>query len=348
MKGLLFFLLPILLFYSSALPVFADVLLPENLEIVEEEAFRGDVSIKDIVIPENVSTICNYAFAETSLNSITVPASVTSIASDAFEGINTPMLIISSPNSEAVTFALNNNLDFNANSVKRALVIGQVDYPDEFRIEGPGKDIIKICDALNEYEITTGKNLTAKEMIDGISNTFEDAKEEDISLFYYSGHGRESDGALIGIDINSYVTASDLRSAMDKIPGRKIVLVDSCYSGKLIGRSSTKSNKTDPAVLFLNSFIEKRRSPGLNTSHYFVIVSSEGDEESWEASYGGLFTDAFVKSKTFADENLDSVVSFEEAYQYTKEMVYHTAMSGGETQSVQVYPENCFWFGLFR
>lgn len=260
------------------------------------------------------------------------------------------MLIITEPGSDAVSYALNNNLDFNADTQHRALVIGQTDYPGNYKLEGPEKDIINIQNILDGYEITTMQNLTGREILDAIATAFVDASDEDISLFYYAGHGKPSNGAFIGIDMNSYVTASDLRTALDQVPGRKIVLVDACYSGTLIGRSSAKKSETDPAALFIEDFTAKRslRSSNLAAKRYFVIVPSKGSELSWEASYGGIFTEAFVNSRTNADTDNDGVITFEEAYLYTKETVTEVAGSGGKTQSVQAYPEDCYWFGLFR
>ena len=342
------FHLLILFFSTLSIQVWAEAILPENLTVIEEEAFSGDVYLKNIVIPEFVTEIDAHAFADTALQTISIPPTVISIAEDAFEGIKTPMLITCSPDSYAVRYALHSNLDFRADTVCRALIIGQTDYPYPYKLEGTQKDIKKVYDALNEFDITLKQNLKADEIIDAISMAFADAEEEDISLLYYCGHGNESDGALVGIDMSSNVTATELRLALDKIPGRKIVLIDACYSGALIGRATEQANHTDPALIFVYAFSGKSRSLDLSEQQYFVLASSKGSEESWEASYGGLFTDAFVKSKTFGDDNMDGVVSFEEAFQYTKEKVYKTATAGGKIQSVQVYPENCFWFGLFR
>ena len=349
--GFLLFLLLLCIFPSVAL---ADGSLPENLLLIETEAFAGDTSLENVTIPEHVISIGPRAFAETALKSIIIPSSVTDIAVDSFENVTSPMLIMTEAGSSAVTYALGKNLDFRANTVCRALVIGQTDYPGSYKIDGPGKDIVKIQSVLDGYNISVLTNLTAEGMLDAIRSAFSEAKDEDISLFYYCGHGNATDGSLLGIDLTSYVTATDLRITLDSVPGRKIIIVDACYSGSLIGRSAMKSNDvasaSDPAALFLNAFTTKRlrQFSTLAAQQYFVMVSSKSDEESWEASYGGIFTDAFVKRKDYGDENDDGVVTLQEAYNYTEETVMNVAISGGVMQSVQVYPENCYWFGLFR
>lgn len=338
------------LFIASWTNANADVVLPNTLTIIEEAAFQGDISVKEVVIHDQVTEICNRAFADTGLEHIVIPASVTNIASDAFANIVTPMLIETQPDSVVVTFALQNNIDFRANTVCRALLIGQTDYPGDYKLEGPGKDITKLSGALDNYLVTAKTNLTADEILDAVSTTFAEAKEQDISLLYYSGHGERTTGALVGIDMAGNVTAERLREALDEIPGRKVVIVDACYSGALIGRSLLRSSAEDPAALFVEGFKTRSRSRSSNLVEHrnYVMASSKGDEESWEASYGGVFSNALISSKTLGDANQDDVVTFEEAYQYTKTKVNSIVTVEGKTQTVQVYPENCYWFGLFR
>ena len=61
--------------------------LPENTVRIEAETFRGDVSIKEVILPDTVTTIGPYAFAESSLIRVNVPASVSEIGDGAFDGI---------------------------------------------------------------------------------------------------------------------------------------------------------------------------------------------------------------------------------------------------------------------
>ena len=66
----------------------ADVLtLPAGLKTIEEEAFYGDTSLSEVVLPEGLTTIGSKAFANSRVKWIYIPASVTSIADDAFEGV---------------------------------------------------------------------------------------------------------------------------------------------------------------------------------------------------------------------------------------------------------------------
>ena len=65
----------------------ADTLvLPSELKVIGEEAFAGSFSFDEVVLPENIESIENRAFADSSLKRINLPSSLNSIADDAFEG----------------------------------------------------------------------------------------------------------------------------------------------------------------------------------------------------------------------------------------------------------------------
>lgn len=347
-------ILECLCLYTFCLTASAEAVLPNCLSSIGEEAFAGDGSLDDVILSESVMSIESRAFADTMLHSITIPSTVINIAEDSFANVATPFLILSEPGAVAVSYALNHNIDFRAETISRALIIGQTNYPGIYKLNGPGKDIEKIQTALDGFDITIQTDLTSKEIENAIDTVFSESKDEDISLLYYSGHGNQEDGSLVGIDLASRVTAEEIRKSLDAIPGRKIVVIDACYSGALIGKAIEKDNEcnpeSDPAEMFVEAFrIEKPRLRStIASSQCFVMVSSKSDEESWEASYGGIFTDAFVKSRTLADVNQDNIVTLQEAYQYTSDSVQKIANSGGKKQTVQVYPENCGWFGLFR
>ncbi len=62
--------------------------LPAQLDCIEEEAFYGDRSITEVVIPNGATRIDKRAFAYSGLNRIEIPDSVNWIAEDAFDGLS--------------------------------------------------------------------------------------------------------------------------------------------------------------------------------------------------------------------------------------------------------------------
>lgn len=78
------FCLPIL-FCGAALAE-GTLLLPDTLTTIEEDAFRGDTGLTTAVISDQVAVIGPGAFAETGLEFVYLPASVTEIGEGAFSG----------------------------------------------------------------------------------------------------------------------------------------------------------------------------------------------------------------------------------------------------------------------
>lgn len=60
--------------------------LPDALAVIEEEAFCGAANLGCVVLPDGATEIGSRAFADSSLASINLPATLTSIADDAFDG----------------------------------------------------------------------------------------------------------------------------------------------------------------------------------------------------------------------------------------------------------------------
>ena len=58
--------------------------IPASVLRIDEEAFFGDTSLDEVVLPEGIESIGNRAFAGSSIKRVYLPASLTEIAEDAF------------------------------------------------------------------------------------------------------------------------------------------------------------------------------------------------------------------------------------------------------------------------
>ena len=138
------------------------------------------------------------------------------------------------------------------------------------------------------------------------ADTFRDAKDGDISLVYISTHGLAEgrpDGRRMSLLLSDgteeeRLTAERLREIMDRVPGRKILILDACHSGAVIGRGWEGKN-----------FFED--------SGCTVLVSSGALEDSWfwnsetdEYTGTGYFTSAMDRALRCSDpEQLDTDAS---------------------------------------
>ena len=121
-------------------------------------------------------------------------------------------------------------------------------YPNETnQLPGSDNDARAMATMLRRmtgtpYQVNTQLNLSDSGMISAIRSTFADAGSNDVSLFYFSGHGANTPetsfhGSLVGV-YHTYLSVSRLKEELDKIPGKKIVIIDSCHSGAMIGKSA--------------------------------------------------------------------------------------------------------------
>lgn len=338
----------------------------------------------DFELPESLSEIGDEAFAGCSaLNVVSVPENVSVIGENAFSGCGEALLIVTGAGCEAVVnYARANMVDYRAGTQYRALLIGQM-YTDSTveSLNGPVNDVQAMQTRLSQigWEVTAKSDLTAEGIRTWIGSAFGGSTENDVSLFYYSGHG-EMDGSLVGAD-GKELAPESLREAMDSIPGRKVIIVDACYSGKLIEEEGGQKKgvqlrgtgaKTDPAdeneaaEAFVNSFqaaFKPRLRGALNANNYFVITAAranEASEEQYISSGGrtrvmGVFTYYLCKGIGYdgisdrqtalkADTNGDGAVSIQEAYEYAAA----NALAQTANQHAAVWPGGCKWFAPFR
>ena len=324
-----------------------------------------------VVIPEGTTSIESEAFSGcTAVTRVQIPTSVETIGDDAFSDCGEALWILTEPGNAAVDYARANQIDYFADTHYRALLICQT-YPGTSReLEGPATDKQAMNGCLSNLDetpfvVSSYSNLSADEIVSVINTTFSAANEYDVSLFYYSGHG-DSDGSLVGADKSfSTLSPSALRKTLDTIPGRKIVIVDACYSGTLIDEESTSllqsRSLTGPGT-FVSSFqsaFRTRLRGALNADQYFVITAAQANEESMEALVGnkaiGLFTYGFclacgwdgvnnARCNLAGDTNSDDAVSIQEAYAYASQI----PMKYNAEQSAAVWPANCRWFAPLR
>ena len=105
------FLLVVLILTLLCCSAAADTLtLPASLTEIEEEAFLGDTSITEVVLPERLEVIGDRAFMDCdNLQAIHIPASVWSIGQDA---LPPQALVICEPYSAAENYAIEHSLQY--------------------------------------------------------------------------------------------------------------------------------------------------------------------------------------------------------------------------------------------
>ena len=275
-------------------------------------------------------------------------------------------------------------------TVYRAVLIGESIYNTDYynpnyRLDDTSDNLYfsgndlkamqRMLKGLNYSSVTTQKDATRNQVLSAIRYGFAGADENDVSLFYYTGHGyQDTSGAYAGalslVD-GSAILLRELANTLGNIPGKVIVLLDSCGSGAAIhdetdftstdksagattGRATFNPDRFNQQVI--NIFAAADKASGAKTSElssgkFRVITASEIGESSTELAtnkyQGGAFTVGLVEGAGFsygsaahtaampADKNSDKKITLGEAYSYAAARV--RKLTDGE-QHVQRYP----------
>lgn len=255
-------------------------------------------------------------------------------------------------------------------TVYRALLVGNTYPGTALAIPGCDNDVAGMKAMLSRmsatpYRISTRSNLSASGMESAIRDTFSAATANDVSLFYFAGHGANAvgtsyHGALVGTG-TTYLSVSKLKSVLDQIPGKKIVIIDSCHSGQMIGRSGSASVSKSDLNAFnsqvVSTFAQQSRSAdNLANSGYYVITAAHSTEESVNMGYDadgdgvidkhfGLFTYSLTQGSGWnmatnkvrslsADSDGNGEITLHEAFSYAR----YKAQQSNPNQTAQVYP----------
>ncbi|MBR3796500.1 MAG: leucine-rich repeat protein [Clostridia bacterium] len=357
--------------------------IPDSVQTIGDQVFMRCESLTEVVIPEGVTTIGKNAFYGCSgLERIYLPQSVTEIGDGGVDTGHDETVVMVAEGSYAHTWCEQNGVVYDyymratptptpsstpspdSGAVTyRALLIGNT-YPDtQMELLGPDNDIAGMKAMLarqsgTPFSVTSRLNVTANEVMHAITSAFSGADSNDVSMLYYSGHGANSTsvdglGALCCID-DTFVTVNALRTWLDTVPGKKIVLLDSCYSGNYINKSRSGTGAFD-AERFNDSVIaafSAKTRANLESSGYYVITACSKDQNSYSLGsastnfWYGLFTYGVTKGSGFdmlrqtecswyADSNGDEAITLEEAYGY----VVSTVRGLGYEQAAQYYGE---------
>lgn len=178
-----------------------------------------------------------------------------------------------------------------AYSRKRALIIAADSQGNLNGVRNDALAMEKLLKArkFNPRDITTfiydkdghsGKLPTRETILGELENLANVQDENSLTFIHYSGHGAR-DGALSlpGTNILSYlfdlfctIEPSEIYDLTSKIPGYKVLIFDSCYSGKI------------------KQFFAKHTMPNST-----IICSSKAEQKSYEKREFGVFTKNFLK-----------------------------------------------------
>lgn len=147
--------------------------------------------------------------------------------------------------------------------------------------------------AFGDLSIADGTIGSQQALSAAIGDAFGDAQEGDLSILYLCTHGvlssADDDGVYLLLgdgEAESAMNADQLCKMVGGIQGEKLLILDACYSGALIGRGSPErallpgSRPPQPTANTVSPFLA---DPSIH-----VLTSASGSESSWYYDGDGL------------------------------------------------------------
>lgn len=279
----------------------------------------------------------------------------------------------------------------------RALLISEVDFAGDQARPGNAVDVTEMNNMLRSIHGPTGqlytiyggnneyKNASPMRILDLISSCFAGATEDDVSLFFISSHGVDNAdnitaGAISTVqgsaghryylsggryyDIPNYLFIDELATALKAVPGKVIVMINTCGSGAGIYAAGLNNGvfeeDFDPDLFnehVIRAFadadegveeVSAQTGELRVTNKFYVLTSSAHKETTWGYNEtGGIFVTGVLEGIGLsgsmpADSNADGFTTLNELYRYAYDYVLNDPylQSYQIIQRVQVYPTN--------
>ena len=179
------------------------------------------------------------------------------------------------------------------------------------------------------YSITKEYDFSAKQVLSAIKTTFADADENDVSLFFIATHGdvvmSGEEAGMLAMAPSGNLLLKDLANALKAVPGKVIVVLESCGAGA--GVYANSNGASDRKVLFEAA---KKRSKAFDAAAISAFANADtGVRVRYDASDSG---DTRANTGEFRVENKFYVLT---ASRYQE-------LSWGEEREDPYYAHNYF------
>lgn len=167
-----------------------------------------------------------------------------------------------------------------------------------------------------QVRLLIDEDATRENVLDAMRSVFLRADENDVVLFYFSGHGLP--GAFLPVDYDGYenrLEHDEIRELLRACRAKhKLVLADACHSGSLL---AARSAATIEIERYYRAFEESRGGTAL-------LLSSKSEEYSLEdrGLRSGIFSHYLIRGlKGEADSNADQIVTVRELFVFVHQQV---------------------------
>lgn len=196
------------------------------------------------------------------------------------------------------------SLSLAANARTYLVAVGVSDYPGaekDLRLPANDAATVQYIYSKNSNVVSvllTNSQATKSAILSKLRTTFAQASDDDIIVFFFSGHG--SKGSFCAYD--AQIAYSEIRQTMAASKAKnKMIFADACFSGKM------RQGRKNEAEQSFNKY------------NIMLFLSSRGNETSIERRdmKNGFFTSCLQKGlRGAADVNRDRTITAKELFNY--------------------------------
>lgn len=309
-------------------PAHADnvLILPAELEKIVEEAFYGDDSLDEVVVPYGTTVIGPRAFAYSGVKKITIPNTVSAIAEDAFEGVQ-DIVICSMVSSYAESYADEYGLNWeNSNRY-------WVDEAESFcRFQDFRSSLLSLSEMENTVPYIVTDSIINPDTLSLVQEYNDNLQALEQAIATYNGN-----------ILSARATLSDIESLVES------AVIDESNSGFSVNAGDFSMTVTGDALSALNgtfeqescSILEDGRTEAVlrneNGERFYLIVDEASVQVNREpyniAKYAALEAQLPVLSASnlFLRSN-DLLASSEEQYAFSNKVISTLGNMGDQVQ----------------
>ncbi len=217
------------------------ITIPEGVKSIGTSAFKGATKLNKVNIPDSVTEIGLWAFSNTALQELTIPASVTSINEDAFENCSENMKFKGYTGSYFEGFAKEHNLDFTSiGTVENVQATTAPTEVPEIPMEGEDNSSYEIIDEEKIGEARQIKlDCNGGESDYNLFTAYDNTKIDDLPVpvkegYVFVGWSVASEGGAILVNEDALYLAGDQTLFAQWKPMLHTVKFDSKTAGKTL------------------------------------------------------------------------------------------------------------------
>ena len=229
---------------------------PSKLTLDKNSAslMEGESLKLKVTLPSNTYSKITWSSSNNGVATVSAAGKVTAVAA------GTATITARTFNNKKATCKVTVKSGTSGETVYRALLIGEENFSGQSVCTRNRGDVTAMTNMLNSitgpaggsFSIIKKYDLSAKQVLSAVKNAFSGADDDDVSLFFIATHGDvdytgDYAGAL-AMSPSGSLLLKDLANALNAVPGKVIVVLESCGAGAAVYPNGGNSSNDGKAL----------------------------------------------------------------------------------------------------